>query len=174
MRRGYAILETQLLGQVAVVVSEKGVEEVCLTKACLEDYLKAHPEVPQDENLCKEAIKQLDAYFKGECLEFNLPLAIEGTDFRKQVWEALRQIPYGEIRSYKDIAQSIGNPKAVRAVGSANKANKIPLIIPCHRVIGAKGSLVGFMGCRTDLQARLLEHEQLVRAKHKISETNKH
>jgi len=164
MKRGYDILETQLLGTVAVVVSENGVEEVCLTKESFKDYLKHHPEVEQNPKLCQEAISQLDAYFKGERLNFELPLALEGTEFRKQVWEALMQIPYGETRSYGEIAKSIGNPKAVRAVGSANKANVLPLIIPCHRVIGAKGRLVGFMGARTDLQARLLAHEEKIRS----------
>lgn len=160
MKRGYDILETQLLGEIGIVVSEKGVEKVCLTKEGLEDYLKEHPHLKQDVALCKVAKAQLEEYFNGERLDFDLPLVVEGTDFRKQVWQALREIPYGEIRSYGDIAKSIQNPKAVRAVGSANKANKLPLLIPCHRVVGAKGSLVGFMGCRTDLQARLLEHEQ--------------
>lgn len=162
MKRGYDTLQTTLLGEIGVVVSDEGVEEVCLTKECLEDYLQKHPEVERDEALCLEAIKQIKEYFNGERMSFDLPLVIEGTPFRKKVWEALRNIPYGETRSYGDIAKSIDNPKAVRAVGSANKANSIPLIIPCHRVIGSAGKLVGFMGCRTDLQALLLQHEQTV------------
>ena len=162
MRRGYDTLETEILGQVGVVVSELGVEEVFLTQESLEEYLNDHSEIQKDPILCKEAITQLKAYFNGERLNFDLNLVMDGTEFRKQVWKALRQIPYGEIRSYGDIAKSIGNPKAVRAVGGANKANPMPIFIPCHRVIGSAGKLVGFMGCRTDLQARLLEHEQNV------------
>ena len=162
MKRGYDTLENTLLGEIGVIVNDEGVEEVCLTKECLESYLKKHLELQRDEVLCKEAIKQIKEYFAGERLAFDLPISIEGTAFRKRVWEALRKIPYGETRSYRDIAESIDNPKAVRAVGSANKANPIPLIIPCHRVIGSSGKLVGFMGCRTDLQALLLQHEQAV------------
>ena len=162
MKRGYDILETQLLGEIGIVVSELGVEGICLTKESLDAYLKNEPDLKQDSILCVAAKKQLDEYFKGERLTFDLPLAVKGTEFRKQVWHALTQIPYGETRSYGDVAKSIQNPKAVRAVGSANKANSIPLLIPCHRVIGAKGKLVGFMGCRTDIQARLLMHEQQV------------
>ena len=162
MKRGYDTLQTTILGEIGVIVSDEGVEEVCLTKECLKDYLQKRPEVERDETLCLEAIKQIKEYFNGERMSFDLPLVIEGTPFRKKVWEALRNIPYGETRSYGDIAKSIDNPKAVRAVGSANKANPIPLIIPCHRVIGSAGKLVGFMGCRTDLQALLLQHEQTV------------
>jgi len=162
MRRGYDVLENLVIGQVSVVVSELGVEEIWLTKEGFEAYLREHPELEKDAALCKQVITQLDEYFKGERLQFDVPLVINGTPFRKKVWEALRKIPYGEIRSYGDIAKAIDNPKAVRAVGGANKANAIPIIIPCHRVIGSSGKLVGFMGCRTDLQERLLQHEQRV------------
>lgn len=162
MRRGYDTLENSVIGQVSAVVSELGVEEIWLAKEGFEEYLKAHPELEKDSELCKQVITQLDEYFKGERLEFDVPLVINGTPFRKQVWDALRKIPYGEIRSYGDIARAIENPKSVRAVGGANKANSIPIIIPCHRVIGSSGKLVGFMGCRTDIQARLLQHEQRV------------
>lgn len=90
---------------------------------------------------------QLMEYFKGERQVFDLPLDfVVGTDFQKQVWQALFTIPYGETRSYKDIAQHIGNVKAVRAVGAANGKNPISIIAPCHRVIGANGKLVGFAG----------------------------
>ena len=170
MKRGYDILDTDLLGEIGIVVNECGIEKICLTKEVLEHYLRRHPDLKQDEILCKQAKKQLEEYFKGERINFDLPLAVEGTVFRKQVWEALRQIPYGEVRSYGDIAKVIQNPKAVRAVGSANKANSLPLLIPCHRVIGAKGNLVGFMGCRTDVQSRLLQHEQEVLKERKNKE----
>jgi methylated-DNA-[protein]-cysteine S-methyltransferase len=102
---------------------------------------------------------QLDEYFKGKRKNFDVPLSIEGTQFRKKVWEALKHIPYGEIRSYLQIAESIGNPKAVRAVGQANKFNQLPIIIPCHRVIGKSGKLVGFAGNRIPTQKLLLDIE---------------
>jgi methylated-DNA-[protein]-cysteine S-methyltransferase len=92
------------------------------------------------------ARKQLDAYFAGRGKTFDLPLAPDGTDFQKRVWRALATIPFGETRSYGEIAAMIGAPRASRAVGAANGRNAIPVIVPCHRVIGADGSLTGFGG----------------------------
>ncbi|MXQ52460.1 methylated-DNA--[protein]-cysteine S-methyltransferase [Shimazuella alba] len=94
--------------------------------------------------------QQLQEYFLGKRKHFLLPLDMRGTKFRVDVWKALQQIPYGEIRSYADIAESIGNPKAVRAVGTANGANPIPIIVPCHRVIGKNKTLTGFGGGLTN------------------------
>src|SRR5258708_1385756 len=93
-----------------------------------------------------EVIRQLQAYFRGELKKFDLTLAMEGTDFQLRVWNALPAIPYGETISYAQLADRIGNPKAVRAVGLANGSNPIPIIVPCHRVIGSDGSLTGFGG----------------------------
>ena len=102
--------------------------------------------------------KQLREYFDGKRRKFDVPLAPRGTPFQLEVWNALRQIPYGDTRSYMGIAQSIGRPAAVRAVGAANGANPIPIIIPCHRVIGSNGSLTGFGG-GIDVKRRLLDLE---------------
>lgn len=107
-----------------------------------------------------QAIEQLDSYFSGERRNFDLPLAAEGTPFQQSVWEALRAIPYGEVRSYGDIARRIRNPKAVRAVGRANGSNPIAVVVPCHRVIGSNGTLTGFGG-GLERKARLLELEGL-------------
>ncbi|MBL0027729.1 MAG: methylated-DNA--[protein]-cysteine S-methyltransferase [Rhodanobacteraceae bacterium] len=93
-----------------------------------------------------ELRRQLAAYFAGESQVFNLPLAPQGTNFQQSVWSALRGIPYGQTCSYRDIAHVIGNPKGVRAVGLANGRNPLPIIVPCHRVIGADGSMTGFGG----------------------------
>jgi len=90
--------------------------------------------------------QQLIEYFSGQRKVFDIPLDFEGTDFQKKVWSALLTIPYGETRSYKQIAQQLGHEKAVRAVGAANGKNPISIIAPCHRVIGAGGALVGFAG----------------------------
>lgn len=90
--------------------------------------------------------QQLHEYFAGDRWSFDIPLAFHGTDFQQEVWQALLTIPYGETRSYLDIAQQIGRPKAVRAVGAANGKNPISIIAPCHRVIGSNGHLVGFAG----------------------------
>mgnify|MGYP003592734178 CR=1 FL=1 len=90
--------------------------------------------------------QQLNEYFAGKRQQFDLPLDFEGTEFQQQVWQALLTIPFGETRSYKQIAEQIGNVKAVRAVGAANGKNPISIIAPCHRVVGANGKLVGFAG----------------------------
>lgn len=94
--------------------------------------------------LIKDAFRQLSEYLIGERKEFDLPIRMRGTEFQKRVWRALLDIPYGETRSYKQIAEAIGNPKGVRAVGMANNRNQLLIVIPCHRVIGANGSLVGY------------------------------
>jgi methylated-DNA-[protein]-cysteine S-methyltransferase len=108
--------------------------------------------------LLEEAARQLRAYFAGEAREFDLPLDLAGTEFQKRVWRELLAIPYGETRGYGQIAVAIGSPKAVRAVGAANGANPIPIVVPCHRVVGAAGKLVGYGGGLA-LKRRLLELE---------------
>jgi len=112
------------------------------------------------ENIILEkAGQQLEEYFSGKRKEFTLPVRLEGTDFQVKVWQALRTIPYGETRSYGDIAKQIGNPKAARAIGNANNKNHILLLVPCHRVIGADGSLVGF-GAGLAVKRYLLDLER--------------
>ena len=98
----------------------------------------------KETNLIKEAHRQFSEYLKGERKEFDIPFRMKGTEFQTKVWKALCNIPYGETRSYKQIAQAIGNHKAVRAVGMANNKNPLLVIVPCHRVIGANGQLVGY------------------------------
>ncbi|OTG62906.1 methylated-DNA--[protein]-cysteine S-methyltransferase [Acinetobacter silvestris] len=107
-----------------------------------------------------ETEKQLNEYFAGQRTQFNLPLDFAGTDFQKKIWQALLTIPFGETRSYKQIAEQVGNVKAVRAVGAANGKNPISIIAPCHRVVGANGKLVGFAG-GLDNKEILLKIEQL-------------
>jgi methylated-DNA-[protein]-cysteine S-methyltransferase len=105
--------------------------------------------------------EQLSAYFAGSLTSFDLPLATSGTDFQERVWGALREIPYGDSVSYSALARRIGTPKAFRAVGAANGQNPIPIIVPCHRVIGASGSLTGFGG-GIERKRWLLNHEHRV------------
>ncbi|MFJ6466741.1 methylated-DNA--[protein]-cysteine S-methyltransferase [Streptomyces sp. NPDC091387] len=105
-----------------------------------------------------EAIRQLDAYFAGELREFDLPLALDGTPFQRTVWAELQRIPYGETRSYGELAEILGKPGASRAVGLANGKNPVGVIVPCHRVIGASGSLTGYGG-GLDRKQRLLAFE---------------
>lgn len=99
-----------------------------------------------DDRAFPDAVEELEAYFAGELFTFDLRLEFEGTPFQRRVWEALRSIPYGETRTYGEIALQIGSPTAFRAVGLANGHNPIAVIVPCHRVIGANGSLTGFGG----------------------------
>jgi methylated-DNA-[protein]-cysteine S-methyltransferase len=109
--------------------------------------------------LLKEAIKQINEYLDGNRSSFDLSLELSGTEFQKKVWNALKEIPYGETRSYGQIAKIIGNEKASRAVGMANNKNPIAIIVPCHRVIGANGKLVGYAG-GLDIKERLLKLEK--------------
>lgn len=106
-----------------------------------------HPEnMGEASALSDAAYVQITEYFFGKRKSFDLPIASKGTDFQKKVWQALCDIPYGETRSYKDIAIAVGNPKASRAVGMANNRNPIAIVVPCHRVIGSSGKLVGYAG----------------------------
>ena len=112
-----------------------------------------------DSNLVlRETMLQLRAYFAGELRDFDVPLDMQGTPFQQRVWNELLRIPYGETRSYMQIAVAVGAPKAVRAVGAANGSNPIPIIVPCHRVIGSSGKLTGYGG-GLPLKKRLLELE---------------
>jgi methylated-DNA-[protein]-cysteine S-methyltransferase len=124
-----------------------------------------HPEPdwrPSARGAVGEAIRQLKEYFAGRRTEFDLPLAPEGTEFQREVWRRLQEIPYGETISYGELARRVGNPNASRAVGAANGSNPIPIIIPCHRVIGANGKLTGFGGGLPTKKALLaLEARQL-------------
>ena len=117
---------------------------------------------PNDRNLpecVKEGIRQLDEYFKGARKNFSLTLLLHGTPFQKLVWQRLEKIPYGKLASYGDVARAIGKPNAYRAVGNANNKNPIPIIIPCHRVIGSNGNLVGY-GSGLWRKEWLLNHEK--------------
>lgn len=147
-----------LLGRICLVEEDEHLIAVHLK------YCDAHqanamrssqdPQTP----LLREAVRQLHAYLAGRLHTFHLPLAPHGTPFQQNVWAALCTIPYGETRSYKQVAEMLGNPKACRAVGMANNRNPIAVIIPCHRVIGARGTLVGYGGGLL-LKKRLLELE---------------
>jgi len=118
----------------------------------------------RDQDHFTDAASQLDQYFAGQRQDFTFAIELAGTEFQLAVWEALRRIPYGRTTTYGKLAQAIGRPKAVRAVGAANGANHLPIIIPCHRVIGADGSLTGFGG-GMDAKRDLLKLEGAVPAK---------
>ena len=130
------------------------------------DFVEKSPEskhfqsdnVSNFSTLLKDACGQLDEYFEGRRQKFDLALKPYGTDFQRSAWESLLRIPYGETRSYLQQAESIRNPRAIRAIGQANSRNPIPIIIPCHRVIGINGSLTGYAG-GLDRKTRLLALE---------------
>ena len=100
----------------------------------------------KETQLIKRMAEEIEEYFAGKRRSFDIPLSMSGTDFQRSVWKALQTIPFGETRSYKDIATQIGNPKACRAVGMANNKNPVAIVVPCHRVIGQDGSMTGYAG----------------------------
>lgn len=155
------------LGALRVAASERGVIHVDWSEGAPATYLDAQVNeadaptaIAQASVQADEAVSQLLAYFAGERTTFDVSLQFRGTPFQESVWRALSAIPYGETRTYRDIAITIGNPKAVRAVGQANRRNPIAVIIPCHRVIGADGDLVGYAGSQIGLKEGLLNIER--------------
>lgn len=120
---------------------------------------KYNMELIRDDKLLKPIINQLRDYFNRKIKRFNIDFEINGTEFQKSVYNAMLKIPYGETRTYSDIAKDIDNEKAVRAIGQACKSNEIPVIIPCHRVVGKNNKLGGYMGSQTNLKEILLNLE---------------
>jgi len=146
------------LGLLRIAADEKGICKLSVTEEDWQEYLRAS--APKEvDSLPYPAREQLEQYFQKERKEFTLPLVLEGTSFYRQVWQQLCLIPYGETRSYGEIAQALGKPQGSRAVGQANRANPLPILIPCHRVIGKSGKLVGYAGTRTELKEFLLQLE---------------
>ena len=151
------------IGKMFLFFSNKGI--VCLSlpndrEDDIVDYVKKKYGQPEKvEESQYDFHKQIRNYLKGELKQFSLPLDLHGTEFQNKVWNELLNIPYGETRTYKDIAKSIGVPKGYRAVGGALNKNPIPIIVPCHRVIGSRGQLIGFAG-GVDLKEKLLKLEK--------------
>ena len=141
------------LGIIGIRDNNNAITEVFYSKSKINDHLKETP-------LIRECFNQLKEYFQGTRREFTIPIEAEGSEFQKKVWKALLDIPYGQTRTYKEIAIAIGNEKACRAVGMANNRNPISIIIPCHRVIGANGKLVG-NGGGLDIKEKLLNIEKI-------------
>lgn len=147
------------IGDIHIIASETVLERIILFEEEWEQYPKSL--LKKEGNAITKSFKeQLEAYFNGQRKYFDIAYELKGTPFQIQVWEVLKSIPYGETRSYKEVAETIGNIKAVRAIGQANKANKFPILIPCHRVIGKSGKLVGYGGAYIDKQGILLEGEK--------------
>lgn len=148
----YYFYET-IIGYLTISADEQGITDV--------SFGKRNPvhAVCEETPVIKQAVNELQEYFEGRRREFTVPLHPQGTDFQLRVWQVLRTIPYGKTWSYKQVATAAGNPNASRAVGMANNRNPIAIIIPCHRVIGANGRLVGYAG-GLDVKEKLLEIEQ--------------
>jgi methylated-DNA-[protein]-cysteine S-methyltransferase len=155
MDKKYFFYDFPVVGKLAVGVTGGFVTDLHFEKA--DDWPQKF--VEEETQLHREVKRQLTEYFSGVRKTFELPLAMTGTDFQKRCWSALREIPYGETRSYGDMARAVGSPKAFRAVGMANHRNPIAIIVPCHRVIGSNGSLTGFGG-GLDVKAFLLSLEK--------------
>lgn len=148
----YSVYETAF-GQFTIVSNDSSIVAVKFGRHILPGNIEQRTE------LTDETAKQLEEYFAGKRRQFDIPFAPQGTEFQKKVWNALCQVPYGETRTYKEIAVMVGNPNASRAVGLANNRNPIPVFIPCHRIIGTNGSLVGYAG-GLDMKEKLLQIEQ--------------
>lgn len=155
----YARMESPV-GQLLLVRDEAGLRSVRFAQSRRAATLRE--DWREDPAGLAEQVRQLRAYFRGELQTFALELAPEGTEFQLRVWRALREIPYGETISYRELARRVGNEKACRAVGLANGRNPLPIIVPCHRVIGSNGSLTGFGGGLQNKQRLLaLESRQM-------------
>ena len=160
----YSFFNSLILKKVFVASTNKGVCAVdFLTSehSFIKNLRKQFPgDIARNDRKNRKVLRQLKKYLKGQLEHFDCPLDLKGTPFEKKVWSALKRIPYGRTRSYKDIAESIGHPRAFRAVGNANGSNAIPLIIPCHRVIESNGGLGGF-GHGLKVKAILLNLEKV-------------
>ncbi len=159
----YTSFDSPWLKKVFVASTEKGVCRVDFLKS-EKDFLRGlkkrfHAQIIKDNLKNRVVLGQLKKYLEGKLQRFDCKLDYEGTSFQKKVWRTLAKIPYGETRSYKEIARAIGHPRAFRAVGNANRKNPIPLIIPCHRVIESRGELGGF-GHGIKIKKMLLDLEK--------------
>lgn len=128
----------------------------------IDQRIKSHLKsqyIEKESDVLEETKSQLDQYFQGNRTEFNIPLLLIGTEFQKKVWNALRQIPFGQIITYSKLSTQLGNVKAIRAVANANGANALAIIVPCHRIIGSDGSMVGYAG-GMEVKKKLLKLEK--------------
>jgi len=144
--------------KIAVLVSSKGIKKIFLNPKKDSQEISTATKLRSDDPYLFRIFNQLNEYFSGTRKEFDVPVDIEGTDFQKRVWEELRKIPYGKTISYKTLSEKLGDVKAIRAVGKANGQNPIAIIIPCHRVIGADGSMIGYAGGKA-IKEKLLHLE---------------
>ncbi|RAK23102.1 methylated-DNA-[protein]-cysteine S-methyltransferase [Anoxybacillus vitaminiphilus] len=160
MNLEYSVYMSKQFGPIYVVSDGEAIVRIELFEENWQQLFQKHRMIKSDSPLLHSAVKQLEEYFAGKRKAFDLPIKWKGTAFQEKVWKALCEIPYGETVSYADIAEKIGHPKAVRAIGQANRANNLAIIVPCHRVIGKNQKLVGYAGNRIDVKEKLLELEK--------------
>lgn len=147
------------IGELVLVASDDGLREIRLPLGTCPGAERADR---ADHPILTETRRQLEEYFRGERRDFDLPLELDGSPFQREVWDALGRIPYGATESYGQLAERVGRPGAARAVGGANGRNPVPIVVPCHRVIGATGALTGYGGPSEDgiaMKRWLIEHE---------------
>lgn len=151
----YAMLETPVG---PLFIGGDGTDVLLIGFASGRRAVEPLPQWQRDDSLYPEARDQMTEYFAGRRTRFDFPMRMIGTPFQRSVWQALLDIPYGQTRAYRDLAEAIGKPGSNQAVGAANGANPLPLAVPCHRVVGADGSLTGYGG-GIDVKRKLLAHE---------------
>ena len=148
------------IGRLRLVATDEGLSHLLFDQQVGEDMdSDGDPAQADDHPVLVAATAQLEEYFAGERREFDIPLDLTGTEFQRAAWSALAGVPFGETRSYRQQAEAIGRPKAVRAIGAANGRNPVPIVLPCHRIVGSDGSLTGYGG-GLPIKEYLLNHEQ--------------
>ena len=155
------------IGRLRLVATDQGLSHLLFDQQVGEDMGSDGDPAEADDHpvLAEAATAQLAEYFAGRRQEFDIPLDLTGTEFQRAAWSALANVPFGETRSYRQQAEAIGRPKAVRAIGAANGRNPVPIVLPCHRIVGSDGSLTGYGG-GLPIKEFLLNHEQAQSQEH--------
>lgn len=148
------------IGRLRLVATDQGLSRLLFDGQADADLRSDGDSTRTDDHpVLAAATTQLEEYFAGQRQEFDVPLDLAGTEFQRAAWSALASVPYGETRSYRQQAEAVGRPKAVRAIGAANGRNPVPIVLPCHRIVGSDGSLTGYGG-GLPIKEYLLNHEQ--------------
>ncbi len=154
------------IGRLRLVATDQGLSHLLFDQQVGEDMdSDGDPAETDNHPVLAAATAQLAEYFAGRRQEFDIPLDLSGTEFQRAAWSALANVPFGETRSYRQQAEAIGRPKAVRAIGAANGRNPVPIVLPCHRIVGSDGSLTGYGG-GLPIKEFLLRHEQALIHQH--------
>lgn len=154
------------IGRLRLVATDQGLSHLLFDQQAGDDMGSDGDSAEADNHpVLAAATAQLEEYFAGQRQEFDIPLDLSGTEFQQAAWSALADVPFGETRSYRQQAEAIGRPRAVRAIGAANGRNPVPIVLPCHRIVGSDGSLTGYGG-GLPIKEFLLDHEQAQLHKH--------